>query len=174
MRLVLFRHGLAVERAKHLLLNKEDSLRPLVLKGREKTEMMAEMLKKNGADFDLIVTSPYMRATQTAEILAKSLKISNVFESAELVPSSSSLAFAQWLRIHAEECLSVLAVGHEPHMSAFASWCLTGQKESFIELKKSGALALEVESFANLAPAAAQLIWHLSPKLLQATKASLL
>ncbi len=164
MKLILFRHGLAVDRVKFLDEKKEDALRPLVSKGKQKTLEMARRLEDWVPDFDLIVTSPFLRSLQTAQILAKELKLGNLFESAELVPSAPVMAFVQWLHVHAEECRAVLVVGHEPHLSSLAGWCLTGQKESFIELKKSGMIALEIESFAKLRPGTAQLLWHVSPK----------
>jgi phosphohistidine phosphatase len=167
MKLVLFRHGLAMDRSQFQVQKKDDALRPLVTKGREKTLSMAKRLKNWERDFDLIVSSPYLRALQTARILAQTLKISNLFECAELTPSAPPLAFAQWLRIHAEESLSVLVVGHEPHLSGFASWCLAGQQQSFMELKKSGMVCLEVESFSHLAPGVGQLQWLVSPKLFE-------
>jgi len=166
MRLVLFRHGLAVDRAEFLKAKGDDALRPLVPKGRERTIEMAQVLKEWQPDFDLIVTSPFLRSQQTAKILSKELKISNLFECAEMAPSAPVTAFAQWLQVHADDSRAVLAVGHEPQLSTFACWCLSGQRESFIDLKKSGMLALELESFAHIKPGTAQLSWHISPKLL--------
>lgn len=164
MKLVLFRHGLAVDRQKFLEHKKDDALRPLVAKGKIKTLEMAKRLETWVPDFDMIVASPFVRSLETAHILAKVLKVSNLFESAELVPSAPVMAFVQWLHVHAEECRSVLVVGHEPHLSSLAGWCLTGQKESFIELKKSGIIALEIENFSELRPGTGQLLWHVSPK----------
>lgn len=164
MQLVLCRHGLAMEKDKFALYRKDDSLRPLVAKGRERTEQTAKALRRWDTEFDLIVSSPYLRARQTAEILSQALKVSNVFESQALTPMASPQEFADWLKTHADECMQVLAVGHEPQLSLFASWCLSGQENSFIDLKKSGLISLEVKSFSRLRPGEAQLEYLLSPK----------
>jgi phosphohistidine phosphatase len=167
MKMTLLRHGLAVSRDDFISVGKDDSFRPLVAKGRERTKLMAKYFKKWGMSFDLIVSSPYLRCQQTAEICSDILKISNLFESSELVPQAPPMAFAQWLRVHADECLSVLVIGHEPQLSAFATWCLSGQKESFIDLKKSGVVVLEIKSFADFHPGAAMLDLVIQPKFLE-------
>jgi phosphohistidine phosphatase len=155
-----------MDKEEFLLHRKDDSLRPLVPKGREKTKALGSALRHWGLKFDLIVTSPLTRAQQTAEILADSLKITNIFESEELRPQAPPMAFAQWLKLHAEDCLQVLTVGHEPQLSLFASWCLTGQKESFLDLKKSGLIGLKLKSFTEIKPGNTQLEYMLAPKYL--------
>lgn len=164
MKLFLFRHGLAVEREVFLMQKKDDTLRPLVDKGREKTRRVARILKEQGVEISLLVTSPYVRAQQTADILKDILKPTRFAESVDLVPSAPPMAFAQWLKLHAKDALSVMAVGHEPQLSVLASWLLGGQMESFIDLKKSGVLCLELESFETAGPRAADLKWLLSSK----------
>ncbi len=164
MKLILFRHGLAVDREMALNTKMEDSRRPLTQKGRERTEKMAKILRRMDLDIDLLVTSPLVRAQQTAEILFPVVRAKDIHECAELVPSAPPQAFAQWLKSHSASAICAVAVGHEPQLSVFASWALSGQTESFIELKKSGILCLEVESLDAVSPRSAELKWVLSPK----------
>lgn len=164
MKLVLCRHGLAMDREEFRLHRKDDSLRPLVAKGKERTRLVAKSLRDWSPEFDLIVSSPFTRAQQTAEILAKALKITNVFETPSLAPEAAPEHFAKWLATHADECLTVLAVGHEPQLSQFATWCLSGQRESFIDLKKSGLVGLQLKSFSSVQPGSAQLEYLISPQ----------
>lgn len=166
MKLVLFRHGTALDRELAVLQKMDDSKRPLTDKGRERTEKMAKILKDWNENFDFIVSSPLTRALQTAEILNNHLKIKNLFESPELVPSAPPQAFAQWLRTHSQNSTSILAVGHEPQLSVFASWALSTQLSSFIDLKKSGMIRLEIESFEQFKAGSAELSWLVQPKLL--------
>lgn len=114
---------------------------------------------------DLIVSSPYVRARQTAEILSQFFFETKVIEAAELVPQGPPAAFVRWLKAHGRDHQSVMAVGHEPQLSVFASYLLSGQNESILELKKSGVACLEVESFGDLGPASAELKWLLPPKI---------
>jgi phosphohistidine phosphatase len=165
MKMLLFRHGLAMDRELAALRKVEDSQRPLLAKGRERTEKMARFLKASEESFDLIVTSPFDRATQTAHILSRHLKFKKLMECSELVPSASPRAFAQWLKIHGQRSGHILVVGHEPQLSVFASWCLSGGTKSFIDLKKSGMLSLEFESSDQIRPRSATLLWALPPRL---------
>lgn len=165
MKLVLFRHGIAMDRELALLQNIDDSKRPLVPRGRERTEKMAKFLKDSDEEFDLIVSSPLHRARQTAEILCQHVKYKKLMECPELVPSAPSQAFAQWLKTHAQGVTRILVVGHEPQLSVFASWCLAGSAESFIDLKKSGIICLEVEALDQISAKSADLLWVTSPKL---------
>ncbi|MGZ5278606.1 MAG: SixA phosphatase family protein [Pseudobdellovibrionaceae bacterium] len=166
MKLILFRHGLAVDRDAALSEKMEDFRRPLVAKGRERTEKMAKRLEGFDLDIDLLITSPLVRAMQTAEIVFPMTKSKDIYECAELVPSAPPQAFAQWLRTHSNNLTCVMAVGHEPQLSVFASWALSGLTTSFINLKKSGMICLEFESLSDVTARSAELLWVLSPKLL--------
>jgi len=167
MKLILVRHGLAVEReefaADKKSEKKDDSLRPLVEKGKDRTLEMAQHLMNWVDEIDILVTSPYTRALQSAQILKKVLKPKNFFEAVELIPSAPPMAFSEWLRRHASLKTTVVAVGHEPQLDTFASWALSGQNESFIRLKKSGALGLEVESFTDIRPQTVEIRFLIHP-----------
>ena len=164
MKLILFRHGLAVEREVFMMQKKDDALRPLVEKGRERTRKMAKILKQQVPAVDLLVTSPYVRAQQTASILQETIKAKSIAESVDLVPSAPPMAFAQWMKMHAKNALTIVAVGHEPQLSVLATWLLSGQVDSFIDLKKSGAICLDLENFETAGPRTAELKWIVSSK----------
>jgi len=115
-------------------------------------------------EIDLIVSSPYVRAMQTAEIIFQAYKKVPILESSELVPSSPPSAFAQWLEKQIKMETSIVVVGHEPHLSTFATWTLSGATTSFMELKKSGMLCLEVESLSEVSQKSAELNWLIQPK----------
>jgi phosphohistidine phosphatase len=167
MKLTLVRHGLAVEREDFAKLKKDDALRPLLPKGREKILQMAEHLLPWTEGVDLIVTSPYVRAKQSALILQKVLKPKKFIEAVELIPSAPPMAFAEWLRRNAALMTSVVAVGHEPQLDSFASWALAGAIDSFIKIKKSGALGLEVEGFHQISPQSVELRFLVHPGLFE-------
>ena len=65
----------------------EDSQRPLTDKGKKKMRQIAKGLRALGVDFDLILSSPYIRAKETAEILADVFKAkTDVAFSENLIP----------------------------------------------------------------------------------------
>lgn len=164
MELILMRHGLAEDREEFAKKSSEDHLRPLTLKGRKRTQKVCMQLRDWIEEVDLIVSSPFTRARQTAEIASQIFIDQKVVEAPELVPSSPPHAFKRWLRSHGDEHKRILAVGHEPHLGILASYLMADQVEPLLELKKSGVLCLEISSFKNLAPGTAKLLWLLQPK----------
>ena len=73
MKISYLRHGIAVERGTPDFEN--DSGRQLTAKGKRQLRQTAAAMKKMGLHFDLILSSPFLRARQTAEIVAESLKL---------------------------------------------------------------------------------------------------
>ncbi len=165
MKLVLFRHGLAMDRDEAVAKKIQDGHRPLVEKGGERTRKVARYLKAQEEDFEVLLYSPLLRSKQTAEILKEILGIKKMMEIIELVPDAPPEALAKWLQSSIPQVTKVILVGHEPQLSCFATWCLSGSRDSFIDLKKSGAIGLEIESFSEISSGTAELKWLLHPKM---------
>ncbi|MGE0633345.1 MAG: histidine phosphatase family protein [Pseudobdellovibrionaceae bacterium] len=164
MQLIIVRHAIAEDREDFKKKSLDDRLRPLTLKGRKKMQKIAMEMREKIKDVELIITSPFTRAKQTAEILSQIFVDIPVVEAPELTPQSPPAAFAKWLKSHAKDCKKIMAVGHEPHLSHLMSWFLSGSEEAFIELKKGGSGAIEFESFAEVRANAGHLLWLLQPK----------
>ena len=167
MNLIVIRHALAEDREEFALKNKEDSLRPLTDKGRKKMLKMFEWVEDTIKDVDLIVSSPYLRAMQTAEILQGFLPKLKIEQAPELVPHCPPQAFMKWLKAHARDKKNVAVIGHEPQLSLFISFLLSSKAESFIDMKKSGIAMMEVSSVSEIETAHSQLLWLLCPKVIQ-------
>ena len=73
MNLYILRHGIAVEPGSPGY--KSDSERPLIPKGERRLRSAAAAMRKLELSFDLILSSPFIRAKQTAEIVAGELKL---------------------------------------------------------------------------------------------------
>lgn len=165
MQLILIRHGIAQDRKEFAeATNLEDSFRPLTLKGRKKMQKIALELKAWVPNSDLIVSSPYLRAKQTAKIVGRVFNREHIKEASELVPHCPPNMFLQWLRAHGKSHQTIIAVGHEPQMSALASYLMTGKTESILMLKKSGLACLQFSSWADLEPGVAELVWLIQPR----------
>lgn len=168
MYLYVVRHALAEEREFFAKKKLEDSLRPLTVKGKKRMQKMISRLKFELRDVELIVTSPFARAKQTAEIISVMLGGAKVIESAELVPHALPRAFINWLRVEAKDKRHVMIVGHEPHLSSLVSLILSGKEAiSFIDLKKSSMALLETGNFDEMVASKANLLWLVSPKLVE-------
>ena len=79
MKLSLLRHGIAVEPGTPGY--EDDSARPLTAKGERRMRRIAEGMATLGLSYDLLLSSPYLRARQTAEFVAQVLKRLRVFSS---------------------------------------------------------------------------------------------
>jgi len=138
--LLLLRHGIAEERCPERV----DGERALTAVGRSRTRAVAERLVQLGLGCDQLVTSPLVRARQTAEIaLAAGLLVEgspSVRVDAALAPGGDPLPLvAEFQRAApAQNRLQRLAlVGHEPDLGALAAQ-LIGAPEGAIVLKKAG------------------------------------
>jgi len=160
LKLLLLRHALAADRAAFAATGKEDRLRPLTDDGRKKMRKIGEALAGLLPEISLIATSPYLRALESAEILARACPGRPVLsELAELAPAGGPGGRLRCLRRQKSRPL-VAFVGHEPNLSQLAGWLLAGKEKSFLELRKGGACLLEFTG--RLAPANATLLWHLT------------
>ncbi len=164
MDLILMRHGVAEERQEFAKKNLEDHLRPLTFKGRKKIQKISMQLRDWLDQADLIVSSPFVRSRQTAELVSQIFLDTKVVEAAELVPSSPPQAFKRWLHAHADHHQRIIVIGHEPQLSVLATFLMTGDAEPILDLKKGGVLCLQISSFKNVAPGTARLAWLLQPR----------
>jgi len=159
MKLYLVRHAIAEDANG----SEGDSLRPLTEKGREKMRRIADGIKELGVFPDLIVSSPYIRASQTASVLAKELGY------------KEEIAYSDFLMPMAEpddmigeinEKFSVeelMLVGHEPNLSSLASVLLAGTPNLSINFKKGGVCCLSVDDLHY--DRIATLEWLVTPKI---------
>jgi phosphohistidine phosphatase len=158
----LIRHAIAENR--DAVRWPDDSLRPLTERGAERFVRAARGLRGLVPTVELVLSSPYVRAWQTAEILEQEAGWPAP-EPCDALGAARSPADALGLL---RERGSVALVGHEPYLSSVASLLLAGDGGAVgIELKKGGVIALAFG--AEPAAGTALLRWSASPKLLRAT-----
>jgi phosphohistidine phosphatase len=141
MELYFLRHGIAEDgHAGH-----PDSARKLTEEGKEKTADVARLAKKAGLRPTLILTSPYVRARQTAEIAAKELEYEGqLVHVKSLVPHGSPEEVWRDVRDYSHEP-SILLAGHEPLMSRLVAHFLNAPS-LHVEMKKSAMVRIDLES----------------------------
>lgn len=162
MELYILRHG---EAGKRLPAGSKDSERALTVTGQKELEEIASALTRLDVKPDFIATSPLRRASQTAEIIAKALKIKkgNVEEWGELKPEGKRSELYRKLSQFKPES-SVLVIGHEPYLSTVISEIAFGCVGNIV-LKKAGLAKLTVTAFQPRIKG--ELRWLLTPKLLR-------
>ena len=160
MDLYLLRHGIAVDFGTPGF--ERDSERPLVPKGERRLRAAAAAMNKLELSFDLILCSPYVRARQTAEIVAGELKLKKRIEFSDaLVPGGNPRVLIQELNGLEPAPENILLVGHEPHLSRLIALLASGNMDAAIEMKKGGLCKLEVAEL--YCGQCAKLAWLLTP-----------
>jgi phosphohistidine phosphatase len=161
MNLYILRHGIAVDRDTPGVDNDAD--RPLMAKGRRRIRQIAGAMREMELSFDLIFSSPFPRALQTAEIVAavfkrqKKLACTN-----ELMPGGSAKLLVEKLNKIKPPPENILLVGHEPYLSRFIGLLAAGNADMEIDFKKGGLCKLEVGSLRH--GRCATLAWLLTPR----------
>lgn len=142
--LYLIRHGLAGDAT----TGSDDGRRPLTSAGRRRTRAVAKRLGEVGLHVQLLLSSPLVRAWQTAELLQHQGLCDRLEESTLLAPGGDFrewLAwFSRWRRRAAHQRLGL--VGHMPALGAWAETLVWGEANQRIVLKKAGVVGLTLPS----------------------------
>ena len=138
MDLYVLRHGVAEDRGSAEYPS--DDERPLTAKGGRRMARQAQGLRSLGLSIDVIVSSPLVRAAQTAEIVREGLRVTGrVVTSNALAPNGSPSRLVSQLATGYSSADDVMVVGHEPYLSSLISVLATGNPEPVMRLRK-GAL----------------------------------
>jgi phosphohistidine phosphatase len=156
MRLYFLRHGVAEQRGQW---TGPDEARPLTKEGIDRMTKQAERMAKLGLCPDLIVTSPFARAAQTARIVAERLELTQSLMTDDRLASGFDLhAFSRVLKDHPAP--TVMLVGHEPDFSQVIGQLVGGAR---MVLKKGGLACVEVYGGSLVS---GELLWLATPQLL--------
>ncbi|MBF2056440.1 MAG: phosphohistidine phosphatase SixA [Cyanobacterium sp. T60_A2020_053] len=144
MKIYFVRHGIAEER-----INNQDHLeRKLTQEGIKKTHKIAEKMVKIAVECDVIITSPYRRAVETAQILAKYNPAPSTIIADYLQPEGDINLWLTWLKkSNYGEDNNLILVGHEPDLSSWAEILIYGKNSGKITLKKSGIIGVKINNF---------------------------
>jgi len=162
----IMRHGIAADLGEGGVL--KDADRPLTLEGRARLKLAAQGLREFGLKFNVIFTSPLLRARQTAEVVAEILDLPHKVKMLDSLAPGKQFAEGEgghaeiFLELGAYQFDRALLVGHMPDLSELASHLLTGNRNLNIEFKKGAICAIEVSSLPPRGPGL--LRWMLTPK----------
>ena len=163
MNLYIVRHAIAVEEG--AAGYESDSERTLTDKGRKKMRQVAKGLRSLGVEFDLILSSPYVRARETAEILAEVFKMKkNITFTESLIPlATPELLIGEINQTYSVESIAV--VGHEPHLSTLIGILVAEDAKIDLTLKKGGVCYITADDLHHN-DHRATLEWLLTPGIL--------
>ena len=146
MEVYFIRHGIAAERGTYA----DDEQRPLTNKGKVKTAKVAEMLARE-LEFDLILTSPLLRAYQTAEILQQAGLSKTIETFTPLKPNGEIAEWLKWLESYQLENpkAKIALVGHQPDLGEWIEMLIWGNVKNQLVVKKAGVIGLEIPNIGT-------------------------
>jgi phosphohistidine phosphatase len=158
MEIYILRHGIAEDAP----AGQPDSELALTSDGRKKLRNVLRVAASAGVAPSLILTSPYKRALQTAQIAAEILEYKGeLLRTKALEPGSAPKAVWDEIRVHKDEARILLA-GHEPLFSRLTGYLL-GSPNLQVDFKKGAIACIELDRFP--AEPHGVLRWMLTPKL---------
>jgi phosphohistidine phosphatase len=159
MQVYLLRHGIAENGTP----GSADSARALVPEGKKKLKEVLSAAKGAGTKPTLVLTSPFRRAMETAEIAVAilGLKPQDLVQTQSLIPSSDVHDAWEEIRVYKEE-EALLLVGHEPLFGRLFAYLL-GEPELLVDFKKGALARIDIESFGPQPKGV--LRWFIPPKL---------
>lgn len=156
----ILRHGIAADHGSF----SKDSERPLTEEGQIKTGKIARAMKGLELSFDLILSSPYVRARETAEIVAREMDLEKRLKfSDHLMVGGDPVLMIREINKDYREAQSILLVGHEPYLSGLISVLSAGSDMPICVLKKAGFAKLSLASEFRYGRCA-YLEWLLTPR----------
>ena len=162
MQLYIVRHGIAIDREDPKC--PAEAERYLTEEGVEKTKQVAKGVAALGVTGDLLITSPYVRALQTAEIFAEALDYAKqkIRRNELLLPGSEpTLLFRELAR--EKQASSIFVFGHAPQLDDVIATAL-GSKKHLTSLKKAGVALIDLK---RISPPMGVLAWLATPKILR-------
>jgi len=162
LELYLVRHAIAAERGPKY---PDDRLRPLTPAGAKKFSESVPGLIEMGVVIDAVLTSPLVRARETALLLATGLKPKPpIVELEALAPGGRPQAVVEAIKAHAKRARRMALVGHEPDLGELAARLLGAR--GGVEFKKGAVCLIDVDGATPGGPGT--LRWMLTPKALRA------
>ena len=158
--LYLIRHAIAAERGPKY---PDDDLRPLVKRGIDRMREAARGFASLDPKVDLVISSPLVRAVQTAKIVLAELEPAPAHEILdELAPGHDPDELADALQRY-DKHQTIALVGHEPDLGDFAAWLIGAGNP--LPFKKGGIACFEVAGFPP--GRTSGLVWFATPKMLR-------
>ena len=165
MDLYFLRHAIAVTADEPGIQTDDD--RPLSSKGIKRIRKAAKGLKRLEIPFDAVLTSPLLRASQTADIVAQALGLEAYLEQISGLAPESSVDHLMFGLSRFQNREHLLLIGHEPLLSETISFLLAGKSgmNLKVDLKKGGLCRIEIDGLPPAKPGT--LHWFLAPKQLR-------
>lgn len=165
MQIILVRHGAAEDF--EVGSSRPDSDRQLTKQGRKEMKKVAKGLRRFVDTVEVIASSPYIRAVQTAEILSKGLSKKDPIDVKQIDALSSGTGpetMTEWLATQ-DPAATVMLVGHEPDFSTLMAYLTTNDSGGYAKFSKAGVCLIDCPDTPAMAKG--RLLWLVTPSILR-------
>ncbi|HWP39826.1 MAG TPA: phosphohistidine phosphatase SixA [Tepidisphaeraceae bacterium] len=160
MNVLIIRHGEAEDQEIFARSGEPDHKRPLTEDGRKAARRTAKALAEMVERIDLLASSPFVRALETARIVSRQYQDLDVQEVACLTPEQDPSRIIDWLNAQPQAMRSIAVVGHEPVLSQLIGLAIAERSASVVKLGEAGAALIEFRGEAR--PGGGVLHWLLT------------
>ena len=168
MEVYIVRHGAAVDRNDPTITS--DEMRPLTDDGRDEVALLTALLGRLGVKPTLLLSSPLVRARQTAEIIADGIGPKRgVTISDELAPGGSLAAVLHDILSQGRPSQTVLT-GHMPGLGMMAGFLAWNQRDCVVPLRTAGVCRVDLPDDAPF-PGHGDLRWLIPPRVAERLRA---
>lgn len=164
MHVVIVRHAIALDREVANTRGVPEADRPLTDTGRKKMIAAARGLTRLLPRPDLLASSPWLRARQSADLIADAFDGIEVTQTPALLPGHLQHDLIDWL-LSRDIAKTAILVGHEPDLGLWAGWLLSGRPLPMLRFKKASACLIAFDD--KPAPGHGELRWLLTPRQLR-------
>ena len=164
MDLLIIRHAAAQDREAFAHEGRPDTERPLTQRGIDRMQMAARGLTTMALPIERLVTSPAVRAVQTAEIVAPAIEQRRIEQEGAFAPEAPIGTAVEWLRKQ-PRVDGMAVVGHEPNLGQLAECLLAGRPAGNMPMKKGGMILIRFDNAVGYGNG--KLIWALPPAVLR-------
>jgi phosphohistidine phosphatase len=161
MKLYLVRHATATEGIGGAI--RSDAERPLIEEGKKEAQVVASALRRMGAKADVFLTSPLVRARQTAEIFSEVFGGKDKLHFSETLAPGGSVSDLYKDLKEFKRAEEIFLFGHQPDMTRIASTLLWVGPDLDMPFKKAGVARIDIYDLPPTSPGT--LKWFITPKL---------
>ncbi len=165
MDLLIIRHAAAQDREEFAREGLPDDQRPLTKRGIERMKMAARGLTTLALPIERLISSPAVRAVQTAEIVAPALEVRESEKEGVFAPDAPVESAVEWLRKQ-PRVDGMAVVGHEPNLGQIGECLIAGRASGNMPLKKGGMMLIRFDNAIGYG--SGKLVWAIPPAVLRA------
>jgi len=159
MEILVIRHAEAEEVHDAAVAGRTDAQRTLTREGAKRMRKAAAGLHRLVEDLAGVHSSPLARAVQTADILAETYPGAERSQQGRLSPGFSPAKLLEWCR---KQPGPLALVGHEPDLSDWIGFVVTGAPRNIVNMKKGSVCCLEVPEVTH--PGEGRILWLLTAR----------